>query len=214
MRRFNQFCIGLTYFAAFLAEQGLRAKSMKTYLAGIRHLQLALGLPDPCNLSSLPRLRLVLTGIRRVQAESGKTQTRRRLPVTPSILHRIRRLWNKRLTRGEYMYIMPWAALTLCFFGFFRSGELTVPSGKSFDTNIHLSWGDLPINDTCNPQVIKVWLCHLKTDQLGNGVEVVVGRTRDDLRLVAFMVNRGKVPGPFFCFSTVRYSRRQSLWKL
>ena len=47
--------------------------------------------------------------------------------------------------RGEY--IMPWAALTLSFFGFFHSGELMVPSNKSFGSKVHLSWGDVAIND-------------------------------------------------------------------
>lgn len=122
--------------------------------------------------------------------------------MTPSILHRIRRLWNERTTRGEY--IMPWAAMTLCFFGFFRSGELTVPSREAFDTNTHLSWGDVAINDARNPQAIKVRLRRSKTDQFGNGVEVVVGRTGDDLcpvaAVAAFMVKRGRAPGPFFVF--------------
>ena len=207
MRRFNDFCRRydvhtpfpvtenlLTYFAAFLAGEGLKAQSIKTYLAAVRHLQLTLGLPDPRDSSSLPRLRLVLLGIRRMQAESGRSQTRKRLPMTPAILRRIRRLWNERATRGEY--IMPWAALTLCFFGFFRSGELTVPTGKSFDASIHLSWGDVAINDPRNPRAIKVRLRRSKTDQFRNGVDVIVGRTGDDLcpvaAVAAFMAKRGE----------------------
>ena len=215
MRRFNNFCASygvhtpfpvtenlLTYFAAFLAEQGLKAQSIRTYLAAIRHLQLTLGLPDPRDSSSLPRLRLVLMGIRRLQAESGNARTRRRLPMTPSILRRIRRMWNERPTRGDY--VLPWAAMTLCFHGFFRAGELTVPSGKSFDANVHLSWGDVAIDDTRDPQAVRVRLRRSKTDQFGNGVEVVVGRTGDDLcpvaAVAAFIVKRGKTPGAFFLF--------------
>ena len=141
-------------------------------------------------------------GIRRMQAESGRSQTRKRLPMTPAILRRIRRLWNERATRGEY--IMSWAALTLCFFGFFRSGELTVPTGKSFDASIHLSWGDVAINDPRNPRAIKVRLRRSKTDQFGNGVDVIVGRTGDDLcpvaAVAAFMARRGNAAGPFFRF--------------
>ena len=190
------------YFATFLAEQGLKAQSVKTYLAAVRNLQLTLGLPDPRDSSSLPRLRLLLTGIRRVQTESGSNQSRRRLPVTPAILRRIKGLWNERSTRGEY--VMPWAALTLCFFGFFRSGELTVPHNESFDPKVHLSWGDVAINDPQNPQAIKVQLRRSKTDQFGDGVEVMVGKTGDDLcpvaAVAAFMVKRGRTPGPFFVF--------------
>ena len=190
------------YFATFLAEQGLKAQSVKTYLAAVRNLQLTLGLPDPRDSSSLPRLRLLLTGIRRVQAESGSSQARRRLPVTPAILRRVKGLWNERPTRGEY--VMPWAALTLCFFGFFRSGEITVPRNESFDPKVHLSWGDVAINDPRNPQAIRVQLRRSKTDQFGDGVEIMVGKTGDDLcpvaAVAAFMVKRGRTPGPFFVF--------------
>ena len=108
-------------------------------------------------------------------------------------------MWNERPTRGDY--ILLWAAMMLCFHGFFRSGELTVPSGKSFDTNVHFSWGDVAINDTRVPQVVIVWLRRAKTNQFGNGAGIVVGRTEDDLCPVAvFIVKRGKAPGAFFVF--------------
>ena len=77
-------------------------------------------------------------------------------------------------------------------------------SGELFDASIHLSWGDVAVNDYQNPQVIRVRLCQSKTDQFGNGVEVIVGKTRDDLcpvaAVAAFMVRRGRAPGPFFVF--------------
>ena len=135
----------LIYFATYLAQRGLREQSVKTYLAAVRHLQLTMGLPDPRDSSALPRLRLVLAGIKRMQAESGDLAPRTRLPITPLILRRIRELWNGRPTRADY--VMPWAAVTLCFFGFFRSGEITIPSLSAFDARTHLSWGDVAIDD-------------------------------------------------------------------
>ena len=41
---------------------------------------------------------------------------------------------------------MLWAAAVMCFFGFFRSGEITVPNLSSFDDKKHLAWGDVAID--------------------------------------------------------------------
>ena len=190
------------YFATFLAGQGLRAQSIKTYLAAVRNLQLMMGLPDPRDTTSLPRLRLTLTGIKRVQAEAGGKPPVTRLPITPPILRRIRELWDARPSRQDY--VMPWAAMTLCFFGFFRSGEVTVPTQEAFNARTHLSWGDVAIDNPGNPQAIRVHLRHSKTDQFGKGTEVIMGRTGDLLcpvaAVAAFMRTRGTSPGPFFVF--------------
>jgi hypothetical protein len=72
---------------------------------------------------------------------------------------------------------MLWAAACLCFFGFFRSGELTVPSAQGFDPTIHLSWGDVAVDNPTNPTAIRVLLKRSKCDQFGKGVSVFIGRT-------------------------------------
>ncbi len=46
----------LRYFAAHLATKGLSPQTIKTYLAGIQHMQIVLGLPEPRAFSSLSRL--------------------------------------------------------------------------------------------------------------------------------------------------------------
>ena len=50
---------------------------------------------------------------------------------------------------------MIWAAATLCFFSFFRSGKITVPIEKAFDSTKHLAWGGVTIDSTENPQLLK-----------------------------------------------------------
>ena len=192
----------LTYFAAYLAEEGLKEQSIRTYLAAVRFLQLSMGLPDPRDGSSLPRLRLVLAGIRRTQAESRTSTKKPRLPITPHILNCIRCLWDSRPTRTRF--IMPWTAVSLCFFGFFRSGEITVPSLERYDERFHLGWGDVAIDDPANPRAVQIHLRSSKTDQFGNGLNVVVGSTSDPLCPVAvvcaYMAIRGPGSGPFFKF--------------
>ena len=72
---------------------------------------------------------------------------------------------------------MLWAAAMLCFFGFFRTGEITVPSQTSFDSSQHLAWGDIAIDDRSSPKVLKIHLKKSKCNQLGRGVDVFIGRT-------------------------------------
>ena len=69
---------------------------------------------------------LVLTGVKRTQAETGSSIRRPRLLMILPFLQRIRSRRNSHLTREDD--VMPWATVTLCFFGFFRAGEMTVLS--------------------------------------------------------------------------------------
>lgn len=99
---------------------------------------------------------------------------------------------------------MLWSAMLLCFFGFFRAGELTIPSTSSYDEATHLSWGDVALDDIRNPSTIKVRLKKSKTDQFRQGVDVYIGGTEDSLcpvkSMVAYMVARGPHKGCFFRF--------------
>ncbi len=79
----------LCYFSSHLATKHLAPQTIKTYLAGIRHMQIVLGLPEPRAFSSLPRLRLVQAGIQRTYAQKTPIRTRIRLPITPAILAKI-----------------------------------------------------------------------------------------------------------------------------
>ena len=63
----------------------------------------------------------------------------------------------------------------LCFFSFFRSSELVVASKSGFNSAVHLSWGDVAVNDPAAPKMLKIHLCRSKCDQFGKGVDVFVG---------------------------------------
>ena len=166
----------LCYFASYLAVQGLSPQTIKVYLAGIRHMQISIGLPDPKEFSSIPRLKLVQSGIQRHNCDQHTRTVKIRLPITPAILHKIRDYWLPKSTEPDIK--MLWAAVVICFFGFFHSGEITVPSLNSFDPSSHLAWGDVSLDNVLDPTMLKVHLRKSKTDQLKKGVDVYIGKIK------------------------------------
>ena len=65
-----------------------------------------------------------------------------------------------------------------------------------------MAWGDVAIDDGSSPRLLKVHLKRSKTDQLGKGIDIYIGKTDCPLCLVvaimAYMASRGPSPGPFF----------------
>ena len=76
---------------------------------------------------------------------------------------------------------MLWAACCMCFFGFLRSGEVTVPSAKEYDPGGHLSEGDVTLDNVSAPTLLQVRIKASKTDPFRKGVVVYLGRTDNDL---------------------------------
>ena len=76
---------------------------------------------------------------------------------------------------------MLWAAVTLAFFGFLRSGEMTVPSDSAFDPAAHLTFDNVKVDNITNPTLLKIRLKASKTDPFRNGIDIVVGRTNNKL---------------------------------
>ena len=189
----------LCQFVSFLGDQSLAYSSLKGYLSAIRNLQITYNYPDP-NISRMPKLEQVLRGIKR---QNAAAQTKReRLPITPDILVKLRAVWERENTKQDN--IMLWAVSSLCFFGFFRAGELTIPSENSYDPQIHLSYGDIAIDSPNNPTIMKVHLKDSKTDPGRKGVDIFVGRTYNKLcpiaAVLAYLAKRGNAPGFLFKF--------------
>ena len=133
----------LCYFIAALAREGMASATIKTYLAAVRHTQILQGYPEPRETGAFPRLRLLQSGVCRERADTGPTAPAR-LPITPSILRQMRPFLQT--SEATYDDAMIWAAALVGFFGFFRAGELTVPSVSAFNPAVHLAWGDVAIS--------------------------------------------------------------------
>ena len=143
-----------------------------------------------------------MKGIKRSQAGKGKQAIKRR-PMSTEVLTKLKEAWQS--APGGQDSRMLWAAATLCFFGFLRSGEMTVPSEQGYD---HLSVGDISTDSLETPTVLKVRLKASKTDQIRKGCDVFVGRTGSQvcpvMAVLAFMADRGPRPGPLLHYQDGR----------
>ena len=188
----------LCRYMASLAEEGLTHQTLKCYLSAARHLQIMAGHGDPF-VHQMPVLEYVLRGIKSDQAKKQPQPKRSRLPITPPILRRLRRVWDS--DSQNWDNVMIWAACCTCFFGFLRSGEITVASSDSYDPGAHLSVGDVTLDDRSNPTFAQVNIKASKTDPFRKGVSIYLGRTGSDLcpvaALAAYLALRGGNSGAF-----------------
>ena len=191
----------LCSFVSFLADEILSHNSIKCYLAAIRHLLVAERAGDP-RIHCMASLEQVLRGVKSVQSK-GPKRAQARLPITPPPLLRI--LWEVWLIRGRDLDgIMLWAEVTLCFFGFLRSCEITVPSDNAYDETSHLSFSNIVVDSFHNPKMLKVRIKASKTDPFSVGVDIFMDKPGNILCRVSavfqYMVRRGSTRGPFFRF--------------
>ena len=203
----------LVCFVAKLGAEGLSASTLRGYLSGLRYQQLSLGMGN-AHLASMATLQLVLRGVKRVQVGEGR-RPRIRLPITPAVLLRLREAWKD--SAYAHDSIMLWAACTVCFFGFLRSGEITVSVTDKWDAAGTLMLEDVALDDRENPRVAKLRIKASKTDQWRTGVDVFLGSTGNRLcpvmALLAYLVVWGSEPGPLFRFASGAYLTRESFVK-
>jgi hypothetical protein len=201
----------LCYFVAQLSKEGLKHRTIKVYLSAVRYLHIAEGKEDPFQ-SPMNRLHYILRGMKREEALKS-TESRVRLPITPSILRKIKQGWEERA--GDPDIVMLWAAVCLGFFGFLRAGEMTVPSDSAYDPKVHLNFSDIAVDNPEEPTVLKVTLKQSKTDPFRKGINLFLGKTHSDLcpvvALLSYLVVRGTREGPLFRFKDGRFLTRQRL---
>ena len=81
--------------------------TLKVYLLAVRQLHISQELTFP----SMSEMEKLIS-----QAAKETAAPRKRLPITPNLLRRIKAQWQAEAI--SYDKIMLWAAFTTCFFGF------------------------------------------------------------------------------------------------
>ncbi len=70
---------------------------------------------------------------------------------------------------------------------------------------MHLAWGDVIVDNLQTPTSVSFHLKRSKCDQFGNGIDVFVGRSGNELcpvvAILSYIARRGDGPGSFFTFS-------------
>ena len=136
-------------FVSYLADSNVSHTFIKVYLSALRQFHIANEYPDP-KIGDMPKMEQVLRGIKREQRKANP-KTHNRLPTIPGILRRIQTIWER--DAGNPNLIMLWVASCLRFFGFMRAGEMTAPSKTGYDSETHLGFNDIAIDDPSMPSL-------------------------------------------------------------
>lgn len=148
------------YFIAYLFDMGLKCSTIRVYLSSVRSLHIFEGHPIPVRT---PKIQLALRG-----AEVLSEPPSRKLPITFSILFDM----CTKLVGWQDAEMLR-VAMCTAFFGCLRSGEICLQDGQNFDPAIHLTVGDVSIDN--QKQYLSLFLKRSKTDKFNNGVHVYIG---------------------------------------
>ena len=125
-------------------------------------MQIEAAMPGPFKGAPMARLEYVTRGIKKHETETNRGSVRGCLLLHPFSVVKMRAVWEPiGTTRNTKML---WAASCLCFFAFLRVGELTVPTEKVYDPSVHLSVGDIAVDDARRPLLLRVTIKQSKTD--------------------------------------------------
>jgi len=124
----------------------------------------------------MPKLRQILKSMK-VEAGKSVKPTHSRLPITPSILRKMKKsivFWGSQLIQS---------ITVTTFFSFCRSGEITIPREGACDPTTHLSFRDVAVDNAKSPSVISLLIKQSKTDQFREGTRIFIGKTGDVLSI-------------------------------
>lgn len=110
----------------------------------MRRVHIANDLADP-KISAMARPEQVLNGFKSTHAHGSK-QSKPRVPISAGILRKMSDQWLLSAMEREDAAML-WAAVSLRFFGFSRSGEIMIHTETVHDKEAHLSFGDITVDD-------------------------------------------------------------------
>ena len=137
----------VTLFTAFLGAEGLVIYTIESYSVELRHVHPLANPSCPAPSWHSPHTKVLLRGIRRVQAQHSPAQVR--LPITSSLMRCTKAQLAK--SPSSHINLLIWAACCTGYFGFLHCGEFLVPDGTQYDASIHLSLADFTLNQLSSP---------------------------------------------------------------
>ena len=176
-------------------------------MASIRFFHIENNLPDP--FRDAPLLHLLLRGIKRSVGLSSK----RRLPITMSLLRTLKSELAQAPDILPRDKLMLWSAFTLAFFAFLRSSEFTSPSTSQFNALSHLSASDISFTSDGS---ISLHLKSSKTDPYRQGCSLLIAPSGHSVCAVRaikkYMAHHPLNPdGPFYIFQSGLYLMRSQV---
>ena len=153
-----------------LADNGLKHCTIKAYLSAVRLMHIAEVFSAPSE-PHLNHLQYTLQGIKRSEAENGG-ENRERLPIGPNTLRCIKAVWDQESSDLDAM-----GSTLFSFFGFLRAGEFTVLADNSFDSEVHLCFNDIAVDNPAQPKVVQITIKQTKTELFRKGVKLYLGKT-------------------------------------
>lgn len=193
----------LSAWISNLGSQGLPAKTIKSYLTGIRSGQIDIGLAD-LDVFHHPSLQRIVNGIKRLQ---GQRETRERLPVTRKVLIDLISQLDQSTKIGATLH----ATFCLAFAAFLRCWEFTYTArGRQTDDfhTWHLTRRSIAFQD----DHITLSLPSSKTDPFRRGVTLTIAKVDDTACAVASLRHLYKYfpessSAPLFTTSTGSFTR-------
>ena len=141
-----------SYLVAQLVKDRVKFRTIKVFSSAVRFLHIKEGREDTFR-GTLNRLQYTLQGVKQQEGRRGST-SRVRLPIGPSILKKIKTVWQNQGHNPDK--VMLWAAVCLGFFGFLRAGEMTVSSDSDLDPTAHLTLKDIAVDNPEKPAILRV----------------------------------------------------------
>ncbi len=129
------------------AERKLKSGTISCYLAGIRQLHIAKGLPEPSIRSDI--VNLILKGLQNKENKFNRGKSDQRQPITKEIMALLKkriRAWNSSIANKRLV----WAVATNLFHGGFWIGELLCEKSSEFDPDFELTTDDVNISNSAN----------------------------------------------------------------
>jgi hypothetical protein len=118
------------------ADRNLKSGTICCYLAGIRQLHVAKGLPEPNIRSEV--VNLILKGSQNKQNKLRRGKTDKRQPITKEVMAVLKqriRTWQTSVANKRLF----WAVASNLFHGAFRIGELLCSKSSEFDPDLENS---------------------------------------------------------------------------